>query len=79
MGTTDDDSGNTFLQHWLARFQGLDMTLEQIAEPAKTAAAFAQTIGEQAEGLNFDTDPAAFNKLLHDLAPEEVKTGGDAK
>jgi len=74
-----DNSDNTFLCHWLARFQGLDMTEAQVSEPAKTAAAFANTIGKTAEGMAFDTDPAAFNKLLHDLAPKELKSSGGAK
>jgi len=69
-------SDNTPLCHWLARFQRLKMTEEQIDNPAKSAAAFAHVIGETANGMAFDTDPAAFNRLLHDLAPEDLKSGG---
>jgi len=70
-----DHSDNTSLCHWLSRFQRLEMTAEQIADPAKSVTVFAQAIGEAASGMAFDTDPAAFGQLLHDLAPADLKSG----
>jgi hypothetical protein len=69
-------SQDTSLCHWLARFQRLDMTEEQVSDPAKTAEKFAHMIGDTAEGMAFDTDPAMHGKLLHDLAPDDLKSGG---
>ncbi len=69
MSTSDDTS----LTHWLSRFQRLDMTNEQVSGPGKTAAAFAEMIGDTAAGMPFDTDPAAFTKLLEDLALDNAK------
>jgi len=66
---------DTALCTWLARFQRLDMSESQVESPAKTAAAFARTIGEAARGLSFDTDPATFNQHLHALAPAYLKDG----
>ncbi len=71
-----DNSRNAALTRWLADYQGLDMSEEQVANPGKSAAVFAETIRQTAAGLAFDTDPASFNRLLHDLAPDELKSGG---
>jgi len=65
---------NSALIQWLADYQGLDMTDERVAAPARSAAVFAETIRRTAAGLAFDTEPANFYKLLHDLAPNELKT-----
>ena len=66
---------DTSLCNWLARFQHLEMTEAQVAQPAGTVAAFAGAIRDTAKGMAFDTDPAAFNKLLHDLAPDDLRSG----
>jgi len=68
-------SDDTSLCHWLSRFQRLEMTEDQVANPAQSATAFAHIIGDTAKGMAFDTDPAAFDKMLHDLAPEDLKSG----
>jgi len=68
-------SHNSALCGWLSRFQRLEMTEEQVDSPARTVTASAHVIGDLADGMAFDTDPATFSRLLHDLAPDEVKSG----
>jgi hypothetical protein len=69
MSTTD----NKALRDWLSRFQRLEMNEEQTSGPGDAAAAYGAVIGNTAASMSFDTSPADFNKLLHDLAPEYVK------
>lgn len=58
------------LGDWLSHFQRLDMRAEHYSGPGEAAATYGRIIGEVAAGMSFDTNPADFNKLLHDLAPE---------
>ena len=57
---------------WLRSFQGLNTT-EEIAELAIAAKEIVPVIEDKIERLHLETEPASFERLLHDLAPEELK------
>jgi len=69
------DSKDTRVCDWLARFQHLEMTEQQVADPAATITTFSAIIDDLAKDLDFDTDPASFTRLLFDLAPDDLKSG----
>ena len=60
------------LAEWLRTFQGLNTT-EEIAEVASTTKKAIPIIEDKIDRLHLETELASFEKLLHDLAPEELK------
>ena len=60
------------LAEWLKSFQGLNAA-EEIAELAIAAKKIVPIIEDKIERLHLETELASFEKLLHDLAPEELK------
>ena len=57
---------------WLKSFQGLNIT-DEIAEIASTSRKTIPIIEDKIDRLHLETELASFEKLLHDLAPEELK------
>ena len=60
------------LAEWLRSFQGLNTT-EEIAELAIATKRIIPVIEDKIERLHLETEPASFERLLHELAPEELK------
>ena len=60
------------LAEWLRTFQGLSTT-EEIAEVASTTKKAIPIIEDKIDRLYLETELASFERLLHDLAPEELK------
>ena len=60
------------LAEWLKSFQGLNAA-EEIAELAIAAKKIVPIIEDKIVRLHLETELASFEKLLHDLAPEELK------
>ena len=60
------------LAEWLRSFQGLNIT-DEIAEVASTGKKIIPIIEDKIDRLHLETELASFEKLLHDLAPEELK------
>jgi hypothetical protein len=52
---------------------GIELSEEQIIEPAANALTITKIIDQQAMDLLMDVEPSNFTKLLHDLAPIELR------
>jgi len=57
----------------LKQFVGIELSEEQIIEPAANALTITKIIDQQAMDLLMDVEPSNFTKLLHDLAPIELR------
>ena len=60
----------------LKQFVGIELPEEQIMEPATNALTITKIIDRQAANLQMDVEPSNLTKLLHDLAPIELKENG---
>ena len=60
------------LAGWLRCFQGLNIT-DEIAEIASTSRKTIPIIEDKIDRLLLETELASFERLLQDLAPEELK------
>jgi len=71
---------NRPLADWLRGFQGIDdpeTMLEDLPDPSRTRAGLSALVDGNLDRLAFETENAAFEKLLYDLAPADLKDGGD--
>lgn len=57
------------LAAWLQAYQAFDDP-GPIADPSRATAGLGPVVQDHLHWLDFETEPAAFEKLLHDLAPE---------
>jgi len=64
--TTDKDS----LTHWLKTVQITNLIADDVMSPARISQPIGNMIKDAKGGEVFDTEPAAYYKLLRDLAPE---------
>ena len=60
------------LAEWLRAFQGLKAT-EGTAELASATKRIIPVIEDKIDRLHLETEPASFEGLLQELAPEELK------
>jgi hypothetical protein len=51
--------------------------LEDLPDPSRTRAGLSALVDGNLDRLAFETENAAFEKLLYDLAPADLKDGGD--
>ena len=58
---------------WLKQYQNMDRSNDAIADPSAMAQNATDVIQAQLGRMPFDSDPAGFSKLLHQLAPEHLK------
>jgi len=67
---------NRPLADWLRGFQGIDdpeTMLKDLPDPSRTRAGLGALVEGNLGRLTFETENAAFDKLLHDLAPAALK------
>jgi len=55
------------MTEWLSKVQAIDLGDRQIMNPARTSQSAGQIMKENGGGMTFDTEPAAYYKLLRDL------------
>lgn len=55
------------LTEWLNKIQAIDLGDRQIMNPARSSDTVGQVIKKAGGGMIFDTEPAAYYKLLRDL------------
>ena len=60
------------LAEWLRSFQGLNTT-EETAELAIATKKTIPVIEDKFDRLLLETEPASFERLLHELAPKDLK------
>lgn len=65
------DESNS-LAAWLKTYQAYDNP-GPIADPSRATAGLSPIVQDNLDKLTFETEPAAFEGLLHDLAPKELK------
>ena len=65
-------SETEILAEWLRAFQGLKAT-KGTAELANATKRIIPVIEDKIYRLQLETEPASFEGLLHDLAPEKLK------
>ena len=71
-----EETMSSDLKKNLNQFVGIDLPDEEIFEPEANALAITKSINQEATNLDMDVEPANFTKLLHQLAPKNVKKSG---
>tara|TARA_B100001540_G_C15449979_1_gene480659 strand:+ start:357 stop:587 length:231 start_codon:yes stop_codon:yes gene_type:complete len=64
------------VQASILRLSGIDLSPDDIVEPAASSFILMEKIDKEALSLSFDVEPSNHTKLLHDLAPDELKNSG---
>lgn len=63
------DSKYDAFREWIRTVQGSDLGDREVLNPARSGKSVGEIIKEAGGGLEFDTEPARYYKLLRDLAP----------
>lgn len=58
---------DAMMAEWLDKIQATNLGDRQIMNPARTSQSAGQIIKENGGGMTFDTEPAAYYKLLRDI------------
>jgi hypothetical protein len=61
-------------RYWMKTVQATDLGDREIMNPARSGKSTGEVIRDAGGGLEFDTEPARYYKLLRELAPD---VGGD--
>ena len=61
------------MQASVLRLSGINLSPNDIVEPATSSFVLMEKIDKEALSLSFDVEPSKHTKLLHDLAPDELK------
>lgn len=56
-------------QHWMKNVQAVDLGDREIMDPARSGKSVGRIVADAGGGLDFDTEPARYYKLLRELAP----------
>ena len=64
---------NSPVREILKRFTGINLSEQEINEPAINATGIIDKIDGEDDNLSMDMEPANFTRLLHDLAPNDLK------
>ncbi len=75
----DNVSNRAAMTTWLHRYQGMPETItgDGPTDPSRTTGGIGDLLQARLGDLDFDSEPAQFLRLLHDLAPVELR-GDDA-
>lgn len=65
-----DDSKDDAFRAWMRTVQASDLGEREILNPARSGKSVGEIVKEAGGGLEFDTEPARYYKLLRDLAPK---------
>jgi hypothetical protein len=63
---------NNSLKDWLKTYQTIDAP-DDIADPSRSAGGLGAVVQENLCRLEFDSEPSGFVRLLHQLAPKELR------
>ena len=63
---------NNALADWLKAYQGIDAP-DGIADPSRSVGGLSAVIQDNLSRLEFDSEPSGFARLLHQLAPKELR------
>ncbi len=63
------------IETWLRRYQNVELPQTEIADPAAAAARLGDLAQSLISDLRTEAEPSAFARLLHDLAPENLRKG----
>ena len=61
-------------REWMRTMQASDLGEREVLNPARSGKSVGEIVKEAGGGLEFDTEPPRYYKLLRDLAP---KTSGN--
>ena len=67
MGAPMTIDRDDMITEWLNKIQATDLGDRQIMNPARTSETAGKIIKDNGGGLTFDTEPAAYYKLLRDI------------
>lgn len=67
MGAPMTIDRDEMMTEWLDKIQATNLGDRQIMNPARTSQSAGQIIKENGGGMIFDTEPAAYYKLLRDI------------
>ncbi len=67
MGAPMTIDRDDMMTEWLNKIQATDLGDRQIMNPARSSQTPGQIIKDNGGGMTFDTEPAAYYKLLRDL------------
>jgi len=63
---------NNALADWLKAYQGIDAP-DGIADPSRSPGGLGGVVQENLCRLEFDSEPSGFVRMLHQLAPKELR------
>ncbi len=75
----EDDTGRAALMNWLHRYQGMPESAGRDGplDPSRTIGGISELLQARLADLDFDSEPAQFLRLLHELAPTELRGDGE--
>lgn len=62
-------NGDEIFRHWMRTVQAVNLGEREVMDPSRTGKPVGQIVNEAGGGMNFDTEPARYYKLLRDMAP----------
>ncbi len=70
-----DNADLAAITDWLQRYQGMPKTAGQGTpiDPSHTVGGVSDMLQSRLAELSFDSEPARYLRLLHDLAPAELR------
>ncbi len=70
-----DNADLAAITEWLQRYQGIPKAAGQNVpiDPSRTAGGVSSLLQSQLADLDFDSEPAQYLRMLHELAPAELR------
>ncbi|MBO6521700.1 MAG: hypothetical protein JJ900_15030 [Rhodospirillales bacterium] len=62
-------NGKDAFEYWMKNVQAVDLGGRDVMDPARSGKSVGEIVRGAGGGLEFDTEPARYYKLLRELAP----------